>query len=39
MGGRIDWKGLEIVAEKLGIEDVDGLIDRLVQLRDRDRTD
>jgi hypothetical protein len=28
MGG-LDWSGLEIWVEKLGIEDVDGLIDRL----------
>lgn len=37
MGG-LDWQALEIVAEKLGIEDIDGLIDQLVILRDKDRT-
>lgn len=32
MGG-IDWSGLEIVAVKLGIDDIEGLIDRLHIIR------
>lgn len=32
MGG-IDWSGLDLVVAKYGIEDVDGLIDRLYILR------
>jgi hypothetical protein len=33
MGG-IDWAALPIIAELLGIEDIDGLIHNLVTLRD-----
>lgn len=32
MGG-CDWSGLELVAAKFGIEDIDGLIDRLITIK------
>ena len=32
MGG-INWAGLELWVEKLGVTDVDGLLDRLVVIR------
>ncbi len=36
MGG-LDWTALPIVAELLGIEDIDTLIAQLVALRDHNR--
>lgn len=32
MGG-LDWSGLDVVVEKYGIEDVDGLLDRLLVIK------
>lgn len=32
MGG-LDWSGFDLVVEKLGIEDVDGLLDRLLVIK------
>lgn len=35
MGG-IDWNALPVVAEMLGVEDVETLVSLLVQIRDKD---
>jgi hypothetical protein len=37
MLGGLDWAGLPIVADILGIEDVDGLIRDLITIREFDR--
>lgn len=37
MGGAIDWNGLEIIAEKLGVEDIESLIDHLQLIQDNQR--
>lgn len=34
MNGKIDWAGLEIVAEKIGIDDIELLIDHLQLIQD-----
>lgn len=34
MGGAIDWHALPIVAELLGVDDIDLLVRGLVQIRD-----
>lgn len=34
MGGDIDWAGLPIVADIIGIEDVEALLMQLVVIRD-----
>ena len=35
MGGQIDWAGLPVVAELLGIQDVELLVAQLVLIRDQ----
>ncbi len=37
MGGAIDWAGLPLVAEMLGIEDLEILVAQLAALRDWQR--
>ena len=37
MGGQIDWSGLPLVADLLGIEDLEMLITQLATLRDFQR--
>jgi hypothetical protein len=37
MGGTIDWAGLPLVAEMLGIEDLEILVAQLAALRDWQR--
>lgn len=32
MGG-LDWSGFDLIVEKLGIEDVEGLLDRLLVIK------
>lgn len=39
MGGRIDWGALEIVAEMLGIRDIETFVLQLVTIRDRDTSE
>ena len=34
MDGKIDWVGLEVVAEKIGINDIELLIDHLQLIQD-----
>lgn len=34
LGRELDWSGVEIVAEILGIADVEGLVRQLVTIRD-----
>lgn len=35
MGG-IDWSGLEVLAARFGVEDIEGLIDRLEVVKNHD---
>lgn len=35
LGGKVDWAGIELVAEVLGIQDVEALIFDLLTIRDR----
>lgn len=35
MGGKLDWSALEIIAEILGVCDVETLVIQLVTIRDR----
>lgn len=35
MGGQLDWSALPVVAELLGVADVEILIHQLVAIRDR----
>lgn len=35
LGGKVDWVGLELVAEVLGIQDIEALIADLLTIRDR----
>ena len=37
MGGQIDWAGLPLVADLLGIEDLEMLITQLATIRDFQR--
>ena len=37
MGGKLDWSALEVVAELLGITDLETLVLQLVAIRDRPR--
>lgn len=37
MDGKIDWDGLELVADLLGIEDLEILVEQLTALRDWQR--
>jgi hypothetical protein len=37
MGGQLDWSALEVVAELLGITDIETLVLQLVAIRDRPR--
>lgn len=37
MGGQIDWAGLPLVADLLGIDDLERLITQLAALRDWQR--
>lgn len=34
MGGQIEWAGLDVVAELIGVEDIDALVRDLLTLRD-----
>lgn len=34
MGGSIDWSAMDVVVEMLGVDDVDGWIRALTQIRD-----
>ena len=34
MGGAIDWSALPVIAEMLGIDDMEALITRLATIRD-----
>lgn len=38
MGGALDWAALPLVAELLGVEDVERLITELAAIRDFQRT-
>ena len=35
LGAKVDWAGLELVAEVLGIQDIEALITDLLTIRDR----
>lgn len=37
MGGQIDWSALPILAEMLGFEDIETLLEQLTALRDREQ--
>jgi hypothetical protein len=37
MGNQIDWAGIEIIAELLGVEDLEWLLDQLTVIRDYQR--
>lgn len=34
MGGTLDWNALPVVADLFGIDDIEGLINRLATIRD-----
>lgn len=34
MGGEIDWQGVDVIAELLGITNVEGFMVGLIELRD-----
>jgi len=34
LGGQIDWAGLPVVAEMLGIDDIELLVMQMMQIRD-----
>lgn len=39
LGGKVDWSGLELVAEVLGIQDIEALIADLLTIRDRNQSE
>jgi hypothetical protein len=39
LGGKVDWAGLELVAEVLGIQDIEALIADLLTIRDRNQSE
>ena len=39
MGGQIDWAGLPLVADLLGLDDLEMLVEQLAALRDWQRAD
>ncbi len=39
LGGKIDWAGLDLVAELLGVIDIEGLVGDLMLIRDHKQTE